>query len=321
MRILITGAAGFVAPYLVRALRQGAPGRCEIICTGRRAAEIAGLGRAIAMDIADPSQVDAVIADFRPTHVAHLAGISAVPAASKAPHLTWTINVMGTVHVAEAVKRHVPSAVLLFASSGQVYGSSARSGEPLNENALLQPTNDYAVTKAAADLALGAQAHGGLHSIRMRAFNHAGPGQSAAFVIPGLAEQIARIEAGAAPPVLKVGNLDAYRDFLDVADVADAYVKALLQASTIAPGTVLNIASGVPRQIRGLLDHLLALSPVKISVQYDPARGRRAEIERFVGDASAARKLLNWEPHQDFDDTLRNVLTFFRQRFGNHTSS
>ena len=137
-----------------------------------------------------------------------------------------------------------PECLFVFASTGDAYGASFKSGRPMTADDTLAPMNTYAATKAAADLALGAMANEGLRAIRVRAFNHAGPGQSEDFVVAAFAKQVALIAQGLQPPVIKVGRLDAQRDFLDVRDVCRAYALCLAKADTIAPGTILNIASG-----------------------------------------------------------------------------
>jgi GDP-4-dehydro-6-deoxy-D-mannose reductase len=154
----------------------------------------------------------------------------------------------------------------------------------------------------------------GLRVIRFRPFNHTGPGQTDQFVVPAFASQIARIEAGLQSPVLRVGNLDAQRDFLDVRDVVDAYVLAVEKSDDLPTGTILNIASGRPRRIRELLDHLLSLSRRDITVEADPARQRPNDTPVFAGDASRARRMLGWAPRRDIQDTLLEILNACRRQ-------
>jgi GDP-4-dehydro-6-deoxy-D-mannose reductase len=238
----------------------------------------------------------------------HLAGVASPTVASADPDAAWQVHVHGARALAHAIMQTVPDCWMINVGSGLVYGDSARTGLPLDEDTVLAPVDEYGVTKAAADLALGALARRGLKCARMRPFNHAGPGQSDAFVVPAFAVQIARIEARLAPPVIRVGNLDAQRDFLDVRDVARAYALVVTNAERLEPGTVLNIASGVPRRISEILSSLLAKSRVDISVEQDPGRMRPSDLPIIVGEASRARKLLGWEPEHSFDDTLEAVL-------------
>ena len=167
------------------------------------------------------------------------------------------MHLHGTLNLAREILRRAPDCWLIHVGSGLVYGESAKAGRALDENALLAPIDEYSATKAAADLALGALSRARLKCIRLRPFNHIGPGQSEAFVVPAFAMQIARIEAGLAPPVIRVGNLDAQRDFLDVRDVANAYALVMKNLERMGSGTVLNIASGIPRRISDILASLV----------------------------------------------------------------
>ena len=147
---------------------------------------------------------------------------------------------------------------MLFVSSSDAYGGSFRAALRVTEDTPLAPMNVYSATKAAADLALGSMAVRGLRVVRLRSFNHTGPGQSAQFAVAAFARQIARIGAGLQPPSLRVGNLDTWRDFLDVRDVCRGYVACIAQRDTLAPGTILNLASGQPRRIGDVLHELQA---------------------------------------------------------------
>ena len=150
--------------------------------------------------------------------------------------------------------------------------------------------------------------------LRLRPFNHTGPGQSSAYVVAAFAEQVARIAAGLQPPVLRVGALDPVRDFLAVRDVCAAYAACLRRADELAPGTVLNLASGVPRRVGDVLDALLRLAGVEASVQTDAARLRPSDIPAATGDAGLARHILGWTPGIPWEQTLRDVLADWRGR-------
>ena len=307
LRVLVTGAVGFVGPYTVEALRR-LPGTVHVFPTSLDACSHPRMGAVTALDVTDQAAVVRCVRDLRPTHVVHLAGLAATAAANAQEALAWQIHLFGTLNLAHAVLDNAPECVLLNVGTGQVYGATARSGGVLDEGALLAPTSGYEVTKAAGDLAVGALASKGLRSIRLRPFNHTGPGQVGDFVIPSFASQIAMIEAGAQAPIVKVGNLEAERDFLDVRDVTAAYALAVAKSAAIAPGTILNIASGTPRKIRSVLDTLVSMSRVPITVEADPARMRPSETPRYVGDAALARRLLGWSPQFAFETTLADVL-------------
>jgi len=312
MRVLITGAGGFVGRHLVTKLQAVLPVGAEIIATGRTEFSIAGPVVVRQLDITDADAVVAEISQSRPTHVVHLAGIAAIPEVGANVLTAWTTHLFGTLYLARAILKQAPDCLLIFAGSGQVYGDTAKSGLPLDETALLAPVNEYASSKAAADLALGALAKQGLRVVRFRPFNHTGPGQTEDFVVPSFAAQIARIEAGRHPPVIRVGNLEAQRDFLDVRDVVAAYALAVLKSDIIMPGTILNVASGIPRRVRDVLGSLLARSSLTINVELDPDRMRPSDTPRFVGDATQTRELLAWRPEWEFDRTLASVMEHWR---------
>ena len=202
----------------------------------------------------------------------------------------------------------------MFASSSEVYGSSFSSGLPLDEAALLAPRNTYAATKAAADLALGAMCENGLRAIRLRLFNHTGPGQTAAFVIPAFAQQIARIARGLQMPSLRVGALDPRRDFLDVRDVCAAYVMCLRRLPDLASGLILNVASGIPRRIGDVLADMLRLAGVQALIETEITRLRATDIATAAGNASGAERLLGWQPKIPWETTLADVLSDWRTR-------
>ncbi|MDG4876490.1 GDP-mannose 4,6-dehydratase [Mesorhizobium sp. WSM4935] len=314
MRVLLTGANGFVGPYVLDALRRVCGHDIAVAATSKDGGPHPAFGQVEVLDVTDPAAVQDAVARHRPTHVIHLAALAALETAQADPRNTWRIHVGGALNVANAVLDKAPDCSLIHVGSGLVYGESAKAGQPLDESTLLAPIDDYAVTKAAADLALGALSRQGLRCIRMRPFNHTGPGQTEAFAVPAFAMQIARIEAGLAPPVIRVGNLDARRDFLDVRDVANAYARAVLNSRNLAPNIIFNVASGVPWRVGDILDLLLAQSSAKIVMEQDPLRLRPSDLPCIVGDASRARSLLGWAPEHPFEDTLAAVLEDCRAR-------
>jgi GDP-4-dehydro-6-deoxy-D-mannose reductase len=297
-RILMTGSTGFVGRHLLPLLEASFPG-AEIF--------------AERIDITNRDVVNQAVRALQPEACIHLAAISSVMAAKRDPETTWRVNLHGTLNIGQALLEHAPGCHLLFASSAEIYGGTFREGQPLNESALLAPINSYAATKAAADLALGSMAAEGLHVIRLRLFNHTGPGQSDAFVVPAFARQIARIEAGNQPPRLHVGALESRRDFLDVRDVGSAYVACLRVAQELLPGTVVNIASGVPRKIGDILDELMDIAGLHPEIIIDGPLLRSSEIVSASGDAARARQLLGWTPKTPWTQTLADVLADWRR--------
>lgn len=297
--ILVTGAAGFVGVHLLAALRARWP--AALLHTQR-------------LDVTDRDAVFAAIRHAAPTHCVHLAAISAIGDARNEPELAWRVNLGGTLNVAAAMLTEAPRGHLLFVSSADAYGGTFRAVRHVDEDAALAPLNTYAATKAAADLALGAMAAEGLRVIRLRAFNHTGPGQRPDFAVAAFARQIARIERGLQPPVLRVGALDPERDFLDVRDVAAAYVAAIARSEEIAPGTILNIASGKARRIGDVLDGLLARTTARITVETDVTRLRPSDIPHAAGHPAKAQKALAWRPQITWEQTLADVMEDWRER-------
>ena len=266
------------------------------------------------MDITDAGAVLSLVREMRPDAAIHLAAISDVAAGRADSARAWQVNLHGSLALANAILREAPHCLLLHVSSADAYGRSFVTRTPVDEEAPLAPMNTYAATKAAADLALGALVGDGLRCVRVRPFNHTGPGQSPAFVVPAFARQIARIAAGLQLPRLRVGALDPRRDFLDVRDVCDAYVACLRHADDLPRAVILNIASGVPRRIGDILQQLLQIAGVTAEIETGPGLLRPAEIPLAQGDTSAARAALNWMPAIAWEQTLRDVTDDWRAR-------
>lgn len=287
MQAFLTGAAGFVGGHLIPRL-EGAGYR--VVATDRE------------LDVADAGAVEAALGRVRPELIVHLAAVSSVSSSQRDPGLTYRVNYLGALSVLEGARRQVPGARVLLVGSGDVYGSAAPGDAPFDEEAPLRPRSPYARTKAAADLLGAAYAERGLGVVRVRAFNHAGPGQAEAFVLPSFARQAAEIALGRREPKLRVGNLDSVRDFLDVEDVVAAYL-ALCDPG-VAPG-VYNVASGNGVRIGDALDAILRHLDVAPSIEVDPARLR--PTDHAVGDATRLRQATGWKPRVPFAETLERV--------------
>jgi nucleoside-diphosphate-sugar epimerase len=299
--ILVTGASGFVGSYLIPALTAAFPD--AVLATP-------------AIEIQDAAQVEEAVHGTSPDVCVHLAAVSAIGAARQVPDHAWNVNFHGTLHLAWALTRHAPACQMLFVSSADAYGASFKGGQPLDERAPLAPMSIYAQTKAAADLVLGGMAAQGLRVVRLRPFNHTGPGQSADFVIAAFARQIARITTGLQPPLVEVGNLDTWRDFLDVRDVCAAYIACIANRDRLTPGTILNVASGQARRVGDVLTGLAALADVEVGIKIAASRIRDTDIRRACGDASRVHELLGWTPTVPWTQTLQDILDYWRRRVG-----
>ncbi len=296
--VLVTGADGFVGRHLVALLRARLPAESVHAAT---------------FDITDRQAVRDGVRAARPAGCIHLAALSTVAHGRADPQSVWRVNLHGTLHLAQALLDEAPDCRLVHASTAEIYGGSFGAGRALDETALMSPKTTYGASKAAADLALGAMAADGLQVVRLRPFNHTGPGQTDSFVVAAFARQVALIEAGRQPARIEVGDLSPQRDFLDVRDVCEAYAAAL-ERPDVAAGAILNIASGTPRRIGDVLADLLAMAGVEALIVPDPARMRPIDIALAAGDSTRARDLLGWVPRIAWAQTLADVLADWRAR-------
>jgi len=311
-RILVTGAAGFVGRHLLPALRGMFPAAVLIAGTHRRPAE--GWDASVTLDLAAPASLVQALRQAAPDHVVHLGAQANVARSFEDAQGTRAVNHDGTLALARALLETWPAARLLFASTGEIYGLSFQSGQPLAEDAPFAPANPYAAAKAEADAALGHMAEAGLRVLRARPLNHVGPGQSESFAVANFARHVARIEAGLQPPVIAVGALDRWRDFLDVRDVCAAYALMLARWDALPNGAALNIASGQARRVGDVLDALIARAGITARVEEAAAALRPTDLLRSVGDASRARALLGWAPRMPWETTLDDILADWRHR-------
>jgi GDP-4-dehydro-6-deoxy-D-mannose reductase len=315
MRVLITGITGFVGSHLTEfALGKGA----EVFGTYRWRSRLDNIQnlltkiRLIDCDLRDAISVRNAVKEAKPDWIFHLAAQSFVPASWTAPADTMHINVIGTINLFEAVRQLDLDCRILNAGSSEEYGLQFEQELPIKETNPLRPLSPYAVSKVAQDL-LGWQYHRsyGMFIVRTRAFNHSGPRRGEVFVDSGFAWQIARIEAGLQEPVIYVGNLEAKRDFTDVRDIVQAYWLALEKGE---PGEVYNIASGKAWSVQEVLNMLLGMTKVQVEIRQDPARMRPSDVPVLIGDSTKFRQRTGWQPKIPYEQTLRDMLDYWRSR-------
>jgi GDP-4-dehydro-6-deoxy-D-mannose reductase len=266
----------------------------------------------VTADLDNLEQVVSALERVQPDVIFHLAAQSNVPQSFEDPAGTLTSNLLGQLHLFQAALRLHQDPLFLIACSNEIYGLVRPDELPIGEDTPLRPVNPYAVSKAAQDL-LAYQYHisSQLRTIRLRPFNHIGPRQSDRLAASSFAAQIARIEASLQPPLLRVGNLAAERDFTDVRDIVHAYE---LAARHCEPGLAYNIGSGRCVSIRWLLDTLLTLSTCDIAIEPDPTRMRPADVPQVICDSRRFRQLTGWEPRISLEQTLYDLLEYWRKQ-------
>jgi GDP-4-dehydro-6-deoxy-D-mannose reductase len=263
-------------------------------------------------DLTDAGSVEKLIAAVQPHRIFHLAAQSFVQSSFDEPAATLQTNILAQLNVLEAVRRHDDQVRIHVAGSSEEYGLVRPDEVPMKETNPLRPLSPYAVSKVAQDkLAWQYFKSYGLHIVITRGFNHTGPRRGLIFVTSTFARQIAEIEAGLREPVLQVGDLTTKRDWTDVRDMVRAYWLALDQAE---PGESYNVGSGRTWSIREMLDLLLSFSGAEIRLQEDPARLRPSDVPILWADVSKFRAATGWEPRIPFEQTLRDLLDYWRER-------
>jgi GDP-4-dehydro-6-deoxy-D-mannose reductase len=309
VKVLVTGAAGFVAGHLFDFLRREQPS-LELVGVVRPGRRWARAGVAVReADLEDPRATDLLFDYERPDRIVHLAGQSSVHRSWEDPAGTLRANVQGLLNLLEAVRRRGLSPRVLVVGSAEEYGHAEARDLPLKEDAPLRPLSPYAVSKVAQGfLALQYVLSHGLPVIRTRTFQHTGPGRGESFAESSFARQIVDIERGRSP-VLSVGNLESVRDFSDVRDVVRAYW-ALLEHGR--PGEVYNVCSGRGVRMRDVLETLLAVAGVAAEIRTDPTRLRPSDVPALVGDPTRLRDDTGWQPMIPLERSLSDLLAQWR---------
>jgi GDP-4-dehydro-6-deoxy-D-mannose reductase len=297
IRAFVTGAGGFAGRHL--------------------AARLDELGRTVVapshdeLELLDAGAVRDAVGAAEPDEIFHLAALASVARSWEEPRPALVGNLEMTLNLLEAVRQSAPSARVLFAGSGEVYGRPERL--PLDEDAPLRPQNPYATSKAAGDLLAAQYADSfGLHVVRTRAFNHAGPGQGDEYVVGTLARQVAEAEAaGAGEVVLRTGNPDSRRDFTDVRDVVSAYAAVVGEE----PGAY-NVCSGRSASVSELVELVRAAARLPVRHEVDPERVRPHDVPEIRGSAERLHAATGWAPEIPLERTVADALDWWRERLG-----
>jgi len=317
MRVLITGITGFAGSHLA-----------DYILDNHPEAEVYGLVRwrsrmeniqhildqihLLEADLKEMVSLKKALAEIEPDRIFHLAAQSFVPTSWRCPGETFAINSIGQVNLFEAVLDLGLTPRIQIACSSEEYGLVHPDEVPMNESNPLRPLSPYAVSKVAQDF-LGYQYFKsyGLHVVRTRGFNHTGPRRGEVFICSNFARQIVEIEKKQRDPVLFVGNLEAKRDFTDVRDTVRAYWLSLEKGEA---GEVYNIGSGIAFTAQEILDKLLALTDADVRVEVDPLRLRPSDVMILLSDSSKFRSISGWEPRIPFEQSLQDLLEYWRAR-------
>jgi GDP-4-dehydro-6-deoxy-D-mannose reductase len=313
MRTLITGVTGFVGGHLAEALLSASAGEIHGLSrSGAFPPEWQHLNDQVtlhAVDLTDAAAVEALIRSVRPDRIVHLAGFADAGRSFREPGAAWAGNLTATRTLFDAVTHWGGSPRIVVASSVQVYGVADPPDVPVAEDAPLKPVSPYAASKASADLlAFQASCHPGLDVVRVRPCNQIGPRQASRYVVATFARQLARIERGLAPPVLECGDLSSRRDFLDVRDVVRAYLLLLEKGRK---GEAYNVGGGTLLPVEEVVKRLTALARVPVEVRVEASRLRPVDAAACL-DAGKLRRETGWSPQFMLDQTLRDVLEYWR---------
>jgi GDP-4-dehydro-6-deoxy-D-mannose reductase len=315
VRALITGVGGFVGRHLLRHLQAEGD---QVFGLGRRG-DIGGLPEgvtAFAVDLAYRAQVEAAVRQAQPEVVYHLAAQSSPRESLDDPWATLSNNLRAQLNLLETLRQlERPPRVLIVGSSDE-YGNPRPDEVPTSEDVPLRPTTPYAVSKVGQDM-MGYQyfAQHKLPVVRVRPFNHTGPGHDARFVIPSIARQLAQIEVGEREPVLHVGNLEVERDFTDARDMVRAYRLAALLGE---PGEVYNLGRGRSIRIAEVVEALVAECRVPVRVVVDPTLLRKVDLPRQQADITRFTRLCGWQPRIPWQSTLQDTFRYWRERVGSN---
>ncbi len=317
MRVLITGITGFAGSHLAEYILKEFPdvevwGLVRWRSPLNNIIHIKDKLKLVEGDLKDYFSLREALKISKPDRIFHLAAQSFVPTSWKLPAETFSINAIGEINLFEAIRELKLDPLIHIAGSSEEYGLVYENEVPIKETNPLRPLSPYAVSKVAQDmLAYQYFKSYNLKTVRTRAFNHSGPRRGHVFVTSNFAMQIAMIEKGKQPPEIHVGDLTAKRDFTDVRDIVRGYWLSLEKGE---PGEVYNISSGKAYQIKEVLDILLSYAKVNVKIVQDPERMRPSDVLLLIGDYSKFSKKTGWKPSIPFEQTLKDLLDWWRER-------
>ncbi len=322
-RCLITGITGCVGSHLADYLLENTNWNIYGMCRWRSPLDNVEhlLDRAnkkdrlyfVNGDLCDYISLQKVIAESMPDYVFHLAAQSYPLTSFSSPTHTYNTNILGTENLLEAIRKEKIDPIIHVCSSSEVFGRVKKEKLPINEECSFHPASPYAISKIGTDLIgrFHAEAYG-QKVVTTRMFTHTGPRRGDVFAESTFAKQIAMIEMGLIPPVVKTGNLDSMRTWSDVRDAVRAYY--LLVTNNPTPGEYYNIGGSFSCSVRNMLDYLLSLSAVNISVETDPGRLRPIDADLQIPDTSKFKKYCGWEPEIPFEKTMKDLLNYWREK-------
>ena len=314
LSVLVTGAGGFFGRHLGPALQTAGITVIRLLRSNSR--HSGPSSDTYFADLLDAGAVAEVVADVQPDRVIHLAALSSPARSRLHPQAAFDVNVKGTINLLESLRTLRRPPRLLALSSSYVYGTPGADSEveALTEETPLRPLTPYGASKAAQELAVRAYAVSyGIPALIVRPFNLLGPGQPDEYAASSFARQIAERELGVSKGPILVGNLDVERDFLDVRDAAQALALVLEKGR---PGSTYNLASGKPVSLRAILEGLMAHSSATINFRIDPERVRPDESPRLFGAIDRLKSDTGWQPRIPIENTLGDLLTYWRERLG-----
>jgi len=306
-RVLITGSGGFVGRILVDAT---ADRGFEVWGADRAPSESFSGERQLSVDLTNETAVGKLLDQAQPDAIVHLAGQASVHRSFEEPIETILNNTLPILYILDRLRAGPGTCRLLTVGSADEYGPVASPDLlPLREEGPVEPNNPYALAKSIQNQYCGGYATlYGLDVVMTRSFNHTGAGQRDTFVLPSFARQVAEIKLGRREPVIRVGNLDVKREFLDVRDVCDAYL-ALLERGR--RGETYNVCSGISYGLRDMLERLCAIAGVEVTIEVDPERLRPVDTPELRGDPAKIESDTEWRAKTPIEDTLRSLVEYW----------